>query len=105
MPDDLPDALDRLDISTGELTEFGSIREILANRLGTPPSPFQIATAEEHLFQQQSLAQSAGFTIGSTVLLEGRRRVRRTTLRDARGRFVRRGGRAVRQFLEEEIGF
>ena len=105
MPDDLPDALDRLDISTGELTEFGSIQAILSNRLGTPPSPFQIARTEEHLFQQTALAESAGFTIGSSVLLEGRKRVRRTTLRDARGRFVRRGGRAVRQFLEEEVGF
>lgn len=105
MPDDLPDALDRLDISAGELTEFGSIRAILTARLGTVPSPFQITTAEEHLSQQTALAESAGFTIGSSVLLEGRRRVRRTTLRDARGRFVRRGGRSIRQFLEEEIGF
>jgi len=105
MPDSFPDVLDRLEISPGDLTMFGSIREILRERLGTPASPVQISTAAERFGVLTGLAESVGFRITSHVLLEGRQRVRRTTLRDARGRFVRRGGRAVSKFLTEEIGF
>ena len=105
MPDNFDDALDRLDIGAGDLTEFGSVRELLQARLGVAPSGLQVQIAEDDIATLTGLAASIGATIERRALREGQRLVTRSSLRDARGRIVARGAARVRQFLIEEIGF
>lgn len=105
MPDHFFDELDRdeIDLLTDDAPE--AVREHLRNWLGFAATPLQLAVAEQKARSMQELAEIAGLRIDRTRLLEGRTLVERAVLRDARGRFVARGAKRIRQFLEEETAF
>jgi len=107
MADQFPDALDRMEINSEDITEFGTLFGLLDKRMRDTetPSPVQTRLAERYLENLNAAAASVGMKISSHLLREGRNMVRRTTLRDARGRFVARGGQRVAQYLREEISF
>lgn len=105
MADHLFDELDRDEVDLFNDADGLSIREKLQNWLGTAPSAFQISVAEDKHAQMVEVAAAVGLRISTSVVREGLRNVERTVLRDARGRFVARGGTRVRQFLEDEISF
>lgn len=105
MPDRFGRVIDRFELAGLDPTDLGTIQDRLRDVLGMTPTRVQVQTAAQGAADIQDFAEGVGFVIDQTPLREGRQLIERTTLRDSRGRFVRRGGLRVRQFLEEEVGF